>query len=670
LNSLKISRDVFKVENHTDLLCEISSNIVDSLKYSYPELAKRKSYIQDVIRQTDDRQKLKQTHWTEITDRYLKKLPNKTNKLSGEQIWKLFKGDGSGDEVSIEFIQNKLNEKGIEFDMEGFNKLYLAHNEKAIKNQKNTRNDLSSFIEVASLIKNLPKTDDSFKYLFDLDTNRHEAIFKNQQALKAKIVSLAVIDKTDKKYKLVDQISSNEECLIVLNKTNFYSEGGGQVSDRGFLKYLSNNQSIEIKNCYNIQGHTFHIGKLVDSNGIIKLNDEIECHIDSQSRFNITLNHTGVHLMNHAIRNAYEKEDSIFQVQSSVRSDSFKFEFKFNQIVAKPDSNKLEQIESICRNLIKQSLPVYINENVELDDEKLNELNYPVRKLNDILYPNKVRVLSVGTKLDGLLSNQPNSFYSAELCCGTHVTNTHQLKNLIITHLEVVGDSSFELHATTGQNTLKIIENDERVLSFFNEMKEIYLEPNNTKYLEMNSHEKCKYLNELAELSASIENIFKTQTTSYLVKQKIKEESVKFRPSKTTLQSALKKHFEDELIEDSPTAVNAAVIAKINDKPSFSIKFLAFTSILFHDSILSILNKIDKLHPALIIYNSQRECYYFYSKHQNKDLKNYFDLTQSKMLEANPNSSLVETGKNYRIIKCPMVVNKKHSKIDKSYFNF
>lgn len=659
------------MKNDTDLLCDIASNIVDNLKYAYPELANRKSYIQDVIRHTDDRQKQKQTHWTEIIDRYLKKLQNKTNKLTGEQVWKLFKGDGSGDEVSIEFIQDKLNEKGIQFDMDGFNKLYLAHNEKALRNQKNTRTDMTGFIEMASLIKNLPKTNDSFKYLFDLDTNRNEVVYKNSEVLKAKILSLAVKDKSDKKYKLVDHISSDDDdILVVLDKTNFYSEGGGQNSDRGFLKCINTNQSIEIKNCYSIRGYTFHIGKLVNKNAKISLNDEIECHIDLKSRYNTTLNHTGVHLMNHAIRTVYQQEDSIIQVQSSVRSDSLKFEFKFNQIVPKPDFNKLEQIENICRNLIKQSLPVYINDNIELDDEKINELKYPVRKLNDILYPNKVRVLSVGAKFDEFSSKDLNNFYSAELCCGTHVTNTNQLKNLIITHLEVVGDSSYEIHATTGQNTLKVLENDEKVLFYFNEMKEIYMEPTSSKYLEMNSHEKSKYLNELAELSASIENIFKSQTTSYLVQQKIKEESVKFRPSRNTLQNALKKHFEEELIEDSPLAVNAAVIAKINEKPSLSIKFLAFTSILYHDSILNILNKIDKLHPALIIYNSQRECYYFYSKNENKDVKNYFDSAQSKMLESNPNSSLIESGKNYRIIKCPMTVNRKNSKNDKSYFNF
>ena len=72
------------------------------------------------------------------------------------------------------------------------------------------------------------------------------------------------------------------------------------------------------------------------------MNSEIECEIHASSRVQTTLNHTGVHLINHALRNTFENENAILQVQSQVRSDSLKFEFKFNdRLVAKPDFETL-----------------------------------------------------------------------------------------------------------------------------------------------------------------------------------------------------------------------------------------------------------------------------------------------------------------------------------------
>lgn len=114
-------------------------------------------------------QKGKFASWTQITDRYLAKL-KQPSQLSGEQIWKVFKGDGSGDEVSIEFIQAYCGkQKNIQLDLAEFERLLFEENEKSLRNLKTTKADHTAFIDLANRLKSLPKTDDSFKYAFDIE---------------------------------------------------------------------------------------------------------------------------------------------------------------------------------------------------------------------------------------------------------------------------------------------------------------------------------------------------------------------------------------------------------------------------------------------------------------------------------------------------------------------
>ena len=117
-------------------------------------------------------QRQKLANYEEITERFLKKLNNPTS-LSGEQIWKLFKGDGSGEEISTDFIKEFCDQKKISLDLEQFERIYLSENEKALRNMKNTRKDNTAFIEMASRLreKAVAPTDNSFVYDFELNKN-------------------------------------------------------------------------------------------------------------------------------------------------------------------------------------------------------------------------------------------------------------------------------------------------------------------------------------------------------------------------------------------------------------------------------------------------------------------------------------------------------------------
>jgi alanyl-tRNA synthetase len=131
---------------------------------------------------TEEKQTQKINESNEIAERFLTKLKRPTA-LNGEQIWKLFKGDGSGAEISIDFIQEFCSRKQISLDMDTFNEIFLANNEKALKNMKNTRKDNSIFIELADKLKknSVRATLDSYKYDFELDAVKCESYYKTSK---------------------------------------------------------------------------------------------------------------------------------------------------------------------------------------------------------------------------------------------------------------------------------------------------------------------------------------------------------------------------------------------------------------------------------------------------------------------------------------------------------
>ncbi len=184
LKCLKISNETFRLNDTqaTQLLCDLVPIVVDSLKQSHPDLSSKVDYIQQVINVTNEKQIQKLTESNEIAQRYLNKL-NNPNKLTGEQIWKLFKGDGSGSEISIDFINEFCRKKEISLDIEGFDRIFLVNNEKALKNMKNIRKDNTVFIELSSKLKQLfvQPTQTAYKYDFELDTNKNESFYKSSK---------------------------------------------------------------------------------------------------------------------------------------------------------------------------------------------------------------------------------------------------------------------------------------------------------------------------------------------------------------------------------------------------------------------------------------------------------------------------------------------------------
>lgn len=107
------------------------------------------------------------------------------------------------------------------------------------------------------------------------------------------------------KYILEDSISPYElsECILILEKTNFYPHSGGQFSDTGVVNFR-NGSVFNVNDVFHIGGYSFHVGKWINTrdNIVINKNEIVKTEINSHERFSTTMNHTAVHLLNHALR--------------------------------------------------------------------------------------------------------------------------------------------------------------------------------------------------------------------------------------------------------------------------------------------------------------------------------------------------------------------------------
>ncbi len=253
---------------------------------------------------------------------------------------------------------------------------------------------------------------------------------------------------------------------------------------------------------------------------------------------------------------------------------------------------------------------------------------------------------------------------------GTHAENTKQLVDLKINKFTVLGDSSYEIEASTSEHALERVHNDKMVLELMVEVNEIHEERlKNEK--SMNTLETLIVHNKIAEKLIQIEKIFKEDNTSYVTMHNVKKKSISYRPSKSKLQNLLKKYFDEELGENSKLASNTAVISSINPKSSINIKFLAFDTILTYSEVLNVIRKVENIHPVLVVYNKYRGDYFFYSTSpidQNIEIKEYFDSAVNSILTNNSSASLKESSDNYRVIRCFSSLNDlRHSD---SYFTF
>ena len=353
---------------------KLFGTLLNEMSESYPELKRGKDLIEETLKNEEEKFSSLLERGIKILDENLEKVKNKI--LPGEIAFKLYDTYG----FPLDLTADILRGKDITVDNVSFEKSMEKSKQLARANWKGSG-----------------------------DKSVEEKWFKVREELSATeflgyahYQSEGVILKISKDNKFIEEAKTGDEIEIITNQTPFYGESGGQVGDQGVIR--TNKSKITINDTLKKMGDLHvHLGK-IDS-GSIKVGETVNLEIDKEKRNNARAYHSATHLLHEALRRTLGKH--VTQKGSLVSPEKLRFDFSHNKPIESIEINKIEK---------------FVNDMVEASSEvKTRIMTTKEAVENGALalfgekYGDEVRVLSMGKEGD--------SFFSTELCGGTHVRN-------------------------------------------------------------------------------------------------------------------------------------------------------------------------------------------------------------------------------------------------------
>ena len=369
---------------------KIVKDVIDVMKDAYPYLVEKRADVEATIIE-EEKLFLKTL---EAGERRLKELVKNSNdgKISGEEAFKLYDTYGFPFELTEEYLQ----ELGYSVSREEFDKYMSAQKELAKKNAK-TKASMAS----------------QKKVLLDF-TDKSDFVYGIYR-LRSKV--LAIFSKDE-------QLTSvDHDTYIAIERTCFYAESGGQVSDTGMI--IGKNFKARVVDVFKApNGQNIHKVRLLD--GKITVGDECELVVDKDKRKRTEANHSSVHIIQYALQQVVS--NTIKQAGSYVDNERLRFDFTYT---GKMTDQKILEVEEFANNMIQENL-IVSTEVMPLDKAK----KLGAMALFSEKYGDKVRVVKIGK--------------SIELCGGTHATNTKEIGPLAIYSCESKGSNVYRIEAVTG----------------------------------------------------------------------------------------------------------------------------------------------------------------------------------------------------------------------------
>ncbi len=384
------AKDVFFYKL-VDKLCELMGN-------AYPELVEQKDLIKKTLKKEEEQ-------FLNTLDRGLALLENELTKLGDSKVipggvaFKLYDTYGFPSDLT----QDVVRDRGYTVDMDGFD-AQMAEQKKRAKSASGFDIDYNKDIKI---------TETTGFTGYDTLTSRANviAIFKDGAE--------------------VDTISTDEKAVLVLDKTPFYGEMGGQVGDHGSIK-CGNNEFI-VEDTKRAGNAIIHIGH-VDL-GEFNKGDKVEAEVDLETRRRIASHHSATHLLDSALR--LTLGENVEQKGSYVAADRLRYDYNWSQPLTLAQK---QQIMALVNGAIRANYVV----RTDLMDLEAAKKSGAIA-LFDEKYDNTVRVVSMGD-------------FSKELCGGTHVQRTGDIGGFIIVSDESVASGIRRIEAMVGQSAIDYIE--------------------------------------------------------------------------------------------------------------------------------------------------------------------------------------------------------------------
>ncbi len=234
---------------------------------------------------------------------------------------------------------------------------------------------------------------------------------------------------------------ATDQLALILEKTNFYAEMGGQVGDQGEIR-SDQGAVFTVQDTRRVEGFVLHIGRIVS--GRFQVGDMVTAEV-SPIRRQTEMNHTGTHLLNWALRETLGTH--VEQKGSLVDPDKLRFDFVHPRALEEAQLSHVEELvtAAIRRNMVVYTAPAALPEAVRINS---------LRAIFGEKYPPVVRVVSIGAPVEELLKDPANPRwreYSIEFCGGTHLAATGQVGEFTITAEESVSRGVRRIVALTGR---------------------------------------------------------------------------------------------------------------------------------------------------------------------------------------------------------------------------
>ena len=397
---------------HDPFLFKLVPAVDDCLGEAFPEIKTRADYVSTVIESEE-------ASFGRTLDRGLeiftaaadKSLKSKNKTISGDDAFQLYDTYG----FPVDLTQLMAQERGLKVDTAGFDKLMAQQRSRARAAQKGAQ----TLVTVANT--ELPVTQDHFKYTAD----------------RCPATVLGFIDQGA--FNTTGQIKAGAEAAVVLDKTCFYAEMGGQVGDVGIIE--SDKGKFVVDATTKVADCVIHKGKLLE--GTIAVGDKVTA-IVGPDRDATKKNHTATHLLQWALRQTLGS--SVAQQGSLVCPDYLRFDFTYPKSL---DGEQTKQVESLVRDKIAADLPVTCAVLPRNQADKLGAMALFGEKYGD-----DVRVIAVGApNQDGL-----NQAFSKEFCGGTHVDRTGVIGGFKIIREESISAGVRRITAYTGRGLARYLE--------------------------------------------------------------------------------------------------------------------------------------------------------------------------------------------------------------------
>ena len=378
--------------------------LIDVMGSAAVELAKNQKIVEDALKIEEEQFLKTLERGLFLLDQELVKITDSV--LPGDVAFKLYDTFG----FPLDLTADVCREKNITIDEDRFNQ--------CMEEQRKRARESSAFsVDYSNVIKLDDKTE-----------------FLGYQATEASAKVIAIFQNGQK----VESANAGDEAIIILDKTPFYGESGGQIGDKGLL--TSANAEFTVLDSQKYGKSIGHIGNLVK--GSLKVGDLVTAAIDVELRERIRRNHSATHLLQAALQRILGNH--VHQKGSLVNDSYLRFDFSHNQSITQ---EQIVEIENLVNQQIRCNLPVDV-ELMPIDEAR----NKGAMALFGEKYEEIVRVLTMGD-------------FSIELCGGTHVDRTGDIGLFKIISESSIASGVRRIEATSGQNAMDFIHHEANLLN-------------------------------------------------------------------------------------------------------------------------------------------------------------------------------------------------------------